>query len=257
MSIWSWPGLKQVRQSAFLNTQLRIGYGQFWGCFDSRSIAEEFLAKSKIVTYDSDGVVDINIETFQAVHLFDWPVMFFFQKLHSERKLKVVTDFGGHVGAKYYAYRNVIPLPSDIKWQVVDVPAICKKGRQTIKQGDVGLSYHENIYSTESCDVLLCSGSLQYSDKFVDQVVKELPSYPEIIIINRMSVSNRSFYTLEAFNKKRMLHRVVTDRYLSEALEGIGYKKLNQWDIPHRNFTVQHQKGKQDVEMIGQIWVRN
>lgn len=76
MSIWSWPGLKQVRQSAFLNTRLRIGYGQFWGCFDSRSIAEEFLAKSKIVTYDSDGVVDINIETFQAVHLFgfSWQV---------------------------------------------------------------------------------------------------------------------------------------------------------------------------------------
>ncbi|KQP29856.1 hypothetical protein ASF49_14325 [Methylobacterium sp. Leaf104] len=256
MSIWSTPGLKQVRQSAFLNTRFRIGYGAYWGCFPSRSAAESFLSKPKRATYDSDRVVTINLETFQAVHPFDWPVMFFLQRFHQERQLKVVTDFGGHVGVKYHAYRNAMPLPPGIAWQVVDVPAICREGRRRIRPDDAGLSYHESLDTAADCDVLLCSGSLQYSDRFVDQIVADMRTAPRMIIINKVSVSDQDFYTLESFDRERMPHRVVTDGYLTKVREGLGYEKLNQWDIPGRRFKVPHQTGELRAGMIGQAWIR-
>lgn len=217
--------------------------------------AENFLSKSKRAHYDSPEIVEVNLELFRHVHLFDWPVLYALQRLAAEGKLKSVVDFGGHVGAKYYAYRSVMDFPWDLKWQVVDVPAVCAEGSRRLKPEDSNLSYSEDIGKIDACDVLFCSGSLQYSDEHLFRLLAEIPLRPQVIILNKVAVSDDMFYTLESFEIGRMPYKIVTQDYLDDVRRQFDYRKSIQWSIPEMNFTVPHKGGKSAVRMMGEIWV--
>ncbi|MEL6065150.1 methyltransferase, TIGR04325 family [Methylobacterium sp. DCY52] len=252
--VWSLPGLKQVRKSGSLNSALRVGCGQFWGKFLSRPDAEQFLRSSKRVTYNNSEIVKINFDLFRRVQLFDWPVMYTLRELIYRDKLHTVVDFGGHVGAKYYAYRSMMPFPLELAWKVVDVPAVCEEGRRRLKRGDESLSYYDDIGKIDSCDALICAGSLQYCDFYLDHILKVMPHRPHTIILNRVAVSDEEFYTLEDFGVGRMPHRIVTKDVLENISETFGYTISTQWEIPDRDFIVHHRTGENLVRMVGQIW---
>lgn len=252
--IWSLPGFKQVRKSGPLNNFLRIGYGQFWGKFILRSDAEQFLRSSKIISYNNSEIVKINFDLFRQIQLFDWPVMYALRELIYGDRLHTVIDFGGHVGAKYYAYRRLMTFPSELEWKIVDVPAVCDEGRKRLKQGDEALSYYENIEQIDSCDVLICAGSLQYCEFYLDHIIRQMRYRPHTIILNRVAVSDEEFYTLEDFGFGRMPHRIVTKDLLKNISETFNYVITYQWEIPDRNFIVRHRTGETLVRMVGQIW---
>ena len=253
-NLWSLPVFKQVRKSSSLNSALRLGYGQFWGKFLSRSDAEQFLRSSKRISYDNSEVVKINFNLFRSVHLFDWPVMYVLRELIYQGRSHSVVDFGGHVGAKYYAYRSIMTFPPELKWKIVDVPAVCDEGRRQLERGDESLSYHDDLKEIDSCDVLLCAGSLQYCEFYLDHILEKMLHRPHTIILNRLAVSDEEFYTLEDFGPGRMPHRVVTTDVLANIREIFGYDIIHQWKIPDRDFIVRHRTGENLVKMIGQVW---
>jgi putative methyltransferase (TIGR04325 family) len=165
-----------------------------------------------------------------------------------------VTDFGGHLGVKYHAYRPLLDLPDDLRWQVVDVPAVCREGRRRVG-GKGPLTFHEDAKASAPCDVLICSGVLQYVEMPVDTIVDQLPSKPPAILLNKVAVTEGdSFFTLETFGTGRMPYRVASSSELTKARERLGYKLLSRWEIPHRAFTVSAARGRHSVKMIGEAW---
>jgi putative methyltransferase (TIGR04325 family) len=254
-NVWNCPGLKQLRRSGRLNSLLHVGYGAYWGRFDSRDGALAFLRPSQRLSYDNDDVVEVNLDVFLEIHLFDWPVMFFLQTQLRQEKIRTLTDFGGHVGVKYYAYRSLMGLPDNFQWQVVDVPAVCREGRLRLLKDDETLSFFEKIEDTRPCDALLCSGALQYADLTLQEIVARLPSRPTMIILNKIAVAGgEGFYTLESFGWGRMPYRIVAQAELDQAREELGYNLVFRWDIPYRHFEVPSAQGMDQVDMIGEVW---
>lgn len=43
-----------------------------------------------------------------------------------------------------HSFRKFLDLPKDTSWQVVDVPAVCKKGRRRQRSGETSLQYFED-----------------------------------------------------------------------------------------------------------------
>ncbi|RYE33079.1 MAG: methyltransferase, TIGR04325 family [Hyphomicrobiales bacterium] len=255
-SIWSIPGLKQVRQSDLLNDLFRVGYGRHWGCFETKAEAVAFLAGRPRAEYDDDDIVQINLEAFKQIQVFDWPVMFFMERLIKAGLLRTVTDFGGHVGVKFYAYGTCLAYPDDLIWQVVDVPAVCREGLGRRPAWAAALSFHETVIETVPCDLLLCSGSLQYADLSLKQVVAQLGRFPPTIIVNKIALARSGFFTLESFGRGRMPYRVFGEDELADVRASLGYALQARWDIPDRNFEVQSRGGTRRVSVVGEAWVR-
>jgi putative methyltransferase (TIGR04325 family) len=255
--IWSIPGLKQVRQSDLLNDLFRIGYGRHWGCFETKAEALAFLAGRPRADYDDDEIVQINVEAFTQVQPFDWPVMFFMERLIKAGSLRTVTDFGGHVGVKYYAYGTHLAYPGEMLWQVVDVPAVCREGVARRPDGASAPSFHETVGETAPCDLLLCSGSLQYADLSLTELVARLGRSPPAIIVNKIALCEGvGFFTLESFGRGRMPYQVLGEREWTDTRHALGYDLRARWDIPDRNFLVPGRGGVRRVSVVGEAWER-
>jgi putative methyltransferase (TIGR04325 family) len=253
-SIWKTPGLKQLRESGTFNALLHKGFGAYWGHFKTSEEAQSFMRTSHRSTYNNAEIVQFNIDLFYGIQFFDWPVLFFLQTLLREDRLKVVTDFGGHVGVKFYAYRELLDLPADFKWQVFDLPAMVAEGRRRLPPDATALRFFDDLESTAPCDVLICSGVLQYAESTIDQIIARLPAKPHTVILNKVAVfETESFYTLENYGKYWLPYRIVTPKELEEARIRLGYTVAANWTVP-REIVVNAAKGKYQIKTIGQVW---
>jgi putative methyltransferase (TIGR04325 family) len=248
------PGYRQLRHSGMLDFIAGKEFGHYRGRFRTSEEVRSSLPVSRRATYDDESLVSIGIESYSKIHIFDWPVVGFLQKLLRQNRLRTVTDFGGHVGVKFYAYRDMLDLPDDFRWQVVEVPAMVKEGRRRVPEGVDALCFFERLEETEPCDVLLCSGSLQYVDWTIEEIIDRLPRKPSMVFVNKVPVSNgQGFFTMETFVKSLPCHIFGNDE-LEKTRQRLGYKLETNWPIPHRDFVVLSSKGMEKVQMTGEAW---
>jgi putative methyltransferase (TIGR04325 family) len=253
-SIWKAPVLKQLRESGTFNAVFHKGFGAYWGHFRTSEEAGSFMRSSNRSTYNNNEIVQFNIDLFYGIQFFDWPVLFFLQTLLRENRLRVVTDFGGHVGVKFYAYRDLLDLPPDFIWQVYDLPAMVAEGRRRMPAGTTGLQFFDDLESTAPCDVLICSGVLQYAESTVEQIIGRLPAKPHMVILNKVAVfDTESFYTLENYGRYWLPYRIFTPKELEETRVRLGYTLASNWTVP-REIVVNAANGKYQIKTIGQVW---
>jgi putative methyltransferase (TIGR04325 family) len=251
--IWNIPGLKQVRESGTFNAVFHKGFGAYWGHFKSREEAQSFLRPHNRSTYDSNEIVQFNIDLYFGVQFFDWPVLFFLQTLLRENRLRVVTDFGGHVGVKFYAYRDLLNLPPGFEWQVFDLPAMVAEGRRRLPADVTSLRFFDDLESTSPCDALIFSGVLQYAESTIPEIIGSLPGKPHTVILNKVAVYDESFYSLENYGRYWLPYHIFTLKELEQARTQLGYALSSSWTVP-REITVNSAKGRHQIKTIGQVW---
>jgi putative methyltransferase (TIGR04325 family) len=250
-SIRTIPGVRQL-----LNIKAAHGreIGHFSGMYETRE--EAFLAAPQAMrsTWNDEALVHSGTSSYASIHVFDWPVIYYLQQLIKEHALNVVTDFGGHVGVKYTAYSQVIDFPAEMRWQVVEVPAVIREAKRSVSVEKRSLRFFENLEDTEPCGALLCSGSLQYLGETVEQLVSRLPGKPQTILLNKVPVSRKkAFFTVERYIKS-LAYRIYGPDELDEVRTRMGYTATAKWTIPHRDILVLHSKGVEHVEMVGEAW---
>ena len=256
-NVWKTPGFKQLRQSPRINALLGTGYGTHWGLFTSSQEAQEYLRASIRSTYNNDAIVKFNIDQYYGIKIYDWPVLFFLQDLLTRNELRTVTDFGGHVGVKFYAYRELLGFPADFQWQVFDLPAMIAEGRRRLPPEEHALRFFDDLESTRPSDVMIFSGVLQYLDSSIQEMLDRLPSRPSMIILNKVAVHDtESFYTLENYGNHWLAYHVVTLKDLEESRTALGYELVSSWTVP-REITVNSARGRRTVRTIGQVWRRS
>jgi putative methyltransferase (TIGR04325 family) len=249
------PGYKQLRQSGVLDFVVGKEFGHYCGRFHTSEQATNSLPAQRRATYDNESLVSIGIESYSTIHPFDWPILTFCQKLMRENHLHAVTDFGGHIGVKFYAFKEMLDLPEDFRWQIVDVPAMVREGRRRVPPEVHSLCFFEHVEETEACDALLCSGSLQYVDWSIEELIDRLPQKPYMTFLNKVPVSaSEGFFTLETF-VKTLPCRIFGPAELKTARQHLGYKLAASWPIPNRDFVVLSSKGMEKVQMVGEAWV--
>jgi len=138
--------------------------------------------KNGEVIYERDSVL------FDEVH-YSWPLLSGLLSAAVENNGKLnVLDFGGSLGSTYYQNKIFLSTAKELRWNIVEQQHFVKKGKLFFQ--DEELKFYESIdecLKSNSCNVLLLSGVLQYLEKpivFLQQVIKSNFDY---IIIDRTS----------------------------------------------------------------------
>jgi putative methyltransferase (TIGR04325 family) len=213
--------------------RLRLRNTRFRGAFATYDEALAAVRPGMLAGYDNNAVADIAFETMCQIALWDWPVLYWLQRLVPQAEY--LLDAGGHQGTKFRAFRNHLNLSGRLRWVIYDVPAVVRAGRErATREGLEGLTFIETIDDAPDADILLASGVLPYLDIPFDGFLRRLPALPQHLILNKVATrEGPTVVTLERFRLAAEVPYQIRDRaqFLS-TLDSLGYDVVDQWQIP-------------------------
>jgi|WetSurMetagenome_2_1015567.scaffolds.fasta_scaffold32673_3 putative methyltransferase (TIGR04325 family) len=230
------------------------GYVRFWEAFDTAEAAKKSLGPDCPSSYEDADLTEINRESFMQTHLFDYPVMYWLQKLHGQYDSLI--DFGGHIGVKFYAYQNFLPFLKKTDWMVVEVPFAVEWGRrEAAERGAANLTFSDCLNGKE-CDLLFISGAIQYASQPIGELLDSMGSFPRFILLNKAPLHlGPDLYTLENFGSAKIVYRIFNRHNFDEQMHSRGFRKIDTWTIPSRHFTIPcAEEQVKQMEMQGQVW---
>lgn len=162
----------------------------------------------------------------------DYPMMFWLKEIF--RTGSRVFDLGGSVGISFYAWQRYLRYPSDLEWMVCEVPAVAAEGKRLAEERqERRLRFTTQFQEAEAFDAMIMSGSLQYIEPSVAEMLTGLRRPPRHLLINRVPLHRtRSFVTLQNIGWTVSPYRIFRrDLFIAE-LEILGYELLDTWFDP-------------------------
>ena len=227
----SMPGLRQLRErrwdSHFINNK---GLNLFRGVYRSYQEALDAIPASQRDGYDSDAAASLYTEWLDVFD-YDYPAMFWIQRALLDG-MRHVLDLGGNLGIKYYAFRKHCVFPADLRWTVVDVPAVVRRGRDfALQRGDAEhLTFAEHLPTDPAYQVLFASGSLQYLPRSLPEMLSDAAGKPKWIVVNITPLHPRhTYFTVNSFGPGFCAYRVQERNAFLRDVEASGYTVRNEW----------------------------
>lgn len=246
------PLWRASRQRAFDRLfESAAGVHLFRGVFPSFEAAAESAPTPKPLGYDNDESSSLYLQRLKP-DAYDHPAMFWLAtSMH--QGMRSVVDIGGSVGIKYYAFRDLIDYPQDLRWRVVEVPAAVRLGREfSADKNTHHLTFTEDLASSDGSEVLFASGSLQYLPQSLPDLLATLAVKPRRIVVNTTPIhATQSFFTLNSIGSAYCPYRVQSLESFVEGVRQCGYRLRDQWqnigkalDLPFNSeFSVPHYSG--------------
>ncbi len=212
-----------------------IGNGElekFRGSYRSYDEAIAAVSPQLIGGYDNAGLVDVAFDEMCKMHLWDYPVLFWLERLLPDHSLLI--DAGGHMGTKFRAFAPYLTLPDDFVWAVYDLPSIVEEGARRA-QADMlpALHFHSRTETLPAADVLLASGLFQYLDTGPAAFLARLPKMPRHLLLNKVATREGcTVVTLERFPDAEVPYHVRERTEFESELTGLGYVIRDKWQIP-------------------------
>ena len=201
----------------------------FRGVYNSFQEAADSAPATKPIGYDHPEPANMYTERTRQVYSSDYPVLFWLSSiLKTSNK---VFDLGGHIGVSYYAYQRYLDYPEDLQWLVCDVPEVTRSGEDFAKnKNDSRLTFTNDYNAVDGYEVLLASGSLQYIETPLAELLSTVSKKPEHIIINLLPVhETRTFVTLQNIGTVFCPYRIFSLNELMESMSSAGYNCIDAW----------------------------
>lgn len=205
---------------------------RFSGAFADRAAALASLPKAAQDGYDNDAVAEVSFEQMCDIALADYPVLLWLSRLLPETG--AVLDAGGHLGTKYLAFRDILPL-EEVSWTVYDLPAIVAAGHRLQAQGRVPerLRFIDNLAQSQGTPLLLASGLLQYLDTPLSGLISQLPRKPRYLLLNKVALRDGpGVTTLERIGPARVPYQIRNRAGFLAELTDLGYTLRDSWTLP-------------------------
>ena len=202
------------------------------GAFPDRASALAGVPRRWLATYDHADVAAVNFKVMCALRVWDYPVMFWLEKLHLPG-LRVL-DAGGHFGTKYIAFGGHLRL-NELVWTVCDLPETVRSARAAQQRGEVpeAVAFIDDLADAPQTDLLLASGLLQYLDLPFPEFLARLPNKPRHILLNKVATRDGpSVTTLERIGPARVPYQIRCRSAFDAQLTEAGYRIVDSWDIP-------------------------
>jgi putative methyltransferase (TIGR04325 family) len=215
--------------------------GRFCGVYHSFDCArEEAMRRFGAAEYDDPSIVGNNVQQFMTVESFDWPILYYLAATF-DLATTTVFDVGGHIGVKYYAFREYL-CEKPYQWRVIETPSMVDAGKAYMcEAGDADnlkLTTEWDPFHTSAQAILFCSGSLQYIADDLGKISSNLGG-PDFLLLNKVPLTDHdSFVTLDNLGKARVPYRIFNKNEWIENLTRAGYVIGDSWTIPHRDFEV-------------------
>jgi putative methyltransferase (TIGR04325 family) len=200
------------------------------GVYGSFAEAQRHAPSTLPVGYDHTSAAEMYDERSARVYPSDYPVLFWFRSVWGD--VRRVFDFGGHVGIAFYAYQRYLPYGDDLRWTILDVPAVVDRGRRLAEQrAEKRLAFTDKLDdAAEGADLFLAAGSLQFVEEPLDAMLRKLQRRPRHIVINRSPFyDGEPFVTLHNNGTVICPYNVFNrDRFVA-SLQALGYELVDSW----------------------------
>jgi putative methyltransferase (TIGR04325 family) len=205
---------------------------RFSGAYFSYEEAIAAAARRGLVGFDHEEIAEVSFENMCQVVPWDYPVLFWMHRLSAD--VASVIDAGGHMGTKYRAFRDLLPISDDLQWVVYDLPAIVRAGRRRAEMdGLKGLHFVDRLEDAGAADLFLGSGLLQYLDVPVSELLGRLSRLPPHLLLNKVALrAGKTVVTLEKIGKARVPYQMLNETVFLRDVESLGYRLFDRWTIP-------------------------
>jgi len=233
------PGIRPVLEALYERRFARAvpAPGNLYrGVFATFAQAQASAPGTRPTGYDNKASADLYRERTRRVYISDYPVMFWLARLF-ESGANSVFDIGGHIGIGYYAYQKYVRFPETIRWRVLDVPAVNKAGEEFALEHDKArrLDFTDKPADADGYDIIFASGSLQYLEYTLADLIGQLARPPKHLVINLMPIHmSQSFFTLQNMGIAFCPYRVMAEREFIDGLKARGYALQDRWENPDR-----------------------
>ncbi len=225
------PGIWHARRWVADRTfAANTGSNLFRGVFDSAQAALASAPPTRPRSYDNLESAELYLRRLQ-VDDHDYPAMFWLQQSLAQG-MRSIADIGGSVGIKYFAFSEFITFPDDMRWLVIDMPAVAARGREfaAARGGPAALDFSSELLDIDGVDVLYASGALQYLPGTLADMLAGCRKKPRRIVVNTTPIhETRSFFTLNSIGTAYCAYRVQARAAFVDGVVAEGYALRQQW----------------------------
>lgn len=231
-----------IRNTPFLNRALRaIGFGNWRytkGIYETFHSAKDAIPRRKKVGFDHLEFAEFYIQSLDLVKPSDYPVFYWLRPLLPE--IRSVFDFGGNLGRSYFPYRRFLKLHDELLWTICDVPAVVIAGRELARKRNLeNLTFTTDLALADGSDVFVTSGTLQFVEQDLAELLRPLKNRPPHVFINRVPFSDKpTYYTVHNTGLFCCPYRISNERKFRESICGLGYELIDSWSCPESWTTV-------------------
>jgi putative methyltransferase (TIGR04325 family) len=181
----------------------------------------------------NDGLLQ-NSNPIDSIHSFksiDYPVLVWlgeaFKNSHK------IFDLGGSTGYGYYAYRKYISYPAELHWLICEVAEAVNKGNDLLQHLDSpGLAYTTDFDKAEGCQIFLTSGTLQYVEPSLAELLTKLQTKPMHLIVHHVPFYDGPEYiTLQNLLSSYVPYKIQNRGQFIHAIKELGYELIDSWQL--------------------------
>ena len=163
-----------------------------------------------------------------------------------------VFDLGGNVGVSYYAFKQHLYFPENLRWTVCEVPEIAKAGEKIAEENNsLELSFTTEFTEADGTDIFLSCGTLQYIEPSLSELLTQLKKKPKHLLINYVPFyDGEPFVTLQNIGYAYSPYKIQNKTEFINSLVSLGYEYVAGWasvricSIPfHKDRTVREYSG--------------
>lgn len=228
------PWLEARYERAFASR--RVTYNAYCGAYPDFASALAAAPDTLPHGYDHAETAMLYAARTRYVLACDYPAIFWLGRLFEEG-CRTVCDFGGSIGIKYYAFRRYLDYPPDLRWTVHELPAIASAGRQWASEHDDHrqLVFDADRTAADGQDIVFASGSLQYLDYRLWELIPKLAKPPKHILVTTLPLhDSRTFFTVQNIGAVYCAYGIIARPEFVAAMQAAGYAIRDQWDQPDR-----------------------
>jgi putative methyltransferase (TIGR04325 family) len=227
------PGVRQLRRAAYENRfrEARAAH-LFNGVFATFEEAQRAAPPTAPIGYDHVGATSLYLgQTEPTEH--DYAAFFWLAEAIAGGATSIV-DLGGNVGFKFIALRSRLRLPPTLRWVVVDVPAVVRRGEELqaaeAEAADPRLAFSADVAALDGADVVYASGTLQYLPSTLAELLDGTARKPRRIVVNTTPIHERlSFFTINNIGSSYCPYRVQSHPEFVAAMAQAGYVVRDRW----------------------------
>lgn len=169
----------------------------------------------------------------------DYPLMFWLSRI-LDKKMNIL-ELGGNIGHAFYSFQQYMPYPESIQWTIAELEEAVTLGRKIAQdRNEKRLSFIEsqNIAEAASADLFSTSGTLQYMEQSLTEIIKSLKASPEHILIHNLPTHRqRSYWTLQRLEygnshnlRCELPYKIYSSSDLTTSLNQLGYTLVDKWN---------------------------
>ncbi|CAE6863329.1 hypothetical protein R69608_00313 [Paraburkholderia nemoris] len=231
------PGVSRLYARIFWSKQMNL----FFGLYDSFEDAQRAAAGFSKVGWNDEGIAKVLVHenSEEAPKIFQtsqFAVLFWLARLLKSGN--AILDIGGAGGIFYEICLRYGLLATPMRWHVVDVPEMVKRGivrHQQLKSSMI--SFGTDLTEAPASDIMLMLGVMQYLPDPLGEkgpgILEAVTKLPSHIFINKVPLTDDS----EAWTLQNHVTTVIPCRLFSRQkfmayFEAHGYRVRDRWLVP-------------------------